>query len=202
MSDWTPEEIREALRNRSQDPARVERLALDLSRAAEAGHVNFLYRRPAFRRGTSRTREDDVQDALETLLKQDARVLLKYGDQPDFRPAPGALRRFVIGVTWNVLQRRYQKPGLRWEQVEEDMRMIDEHPRIDQWMDLQRACVHLSSRDQELFDLLYIVQMEPEEICRQREIQRNALDAQKSRLLKRLARLLRGETGAKGGDDE
>lgn len=200
MSDWTPEEIKDALR--SKDRLRLRVLALDLIRAAEAGHVNFLYRRPAFRHGPCRTRGDDVQDVLEMLFKQEARVLLKFGDQPDFVPSPGALRRFVIGVTWYVLQKRYQKSGLWWEQVKDDLCTVDEHSRIDQAMDLQRACALLSSRDQELFDLLYIVQLEPEEICRLREIQRNTLDAQKSRLLKRLARLLRGDAGAKEGEDE
>lgn len=199
MSEWTPEEIKDALR--SGDRARLRALALELSRAAEAGHANYLHRRPGFRHGSGRTREDDVQDTLMTLFKDGARVLLKYGERPDFQPSPGALRRFVIGVTWNVLQKRYQDRSRQWEQLEHDLRAVDELARVHQWMDLQKAHALLSPRDQELFDLLYVAQLEPEEICRRRGAQRNALDAQKSRLLKRLLRLLRGDEGAKEGDD-
>lgn len=202
MSDWTPEEIREALQR--GDRVRLRALALDLSRAAEAGRVNFLYRRPALRRVAQRSRDEDVQDTMLALFDRGARVLLRFGDHPGFLPAPGALRRFVIGVTWNVLQRRYQDRRLRWEQLEDDLRSTEEYTRMHQSMDLQTACRRLSSRDQELFDLLYIVQLEPDEICRLRGIQRNALDAQRSRLLKRIIQAMRGDAGAgaKERDDD
>ncbi|MFZ6181251.1 RNA polymerase sigma factor [Nannocystis pusilla] len=202
MSEWTPEELRAVLR--SGDRVQLKKLAAYLLEAAEVGHFNFLYGKPGLCRGAQRTMDDDVQDTLMTLFKDGARLLLKFGDRPDFRPSPDALKRFVIGITWNVLQKRYQDRGRWWEQLEHDLRSFDEYPRLHQLLDLDKARSALSPKDQELFELLYVEQRDPAEICLLRGIQRNALDAQKSRLLKRLLEFMRREPGAsrrKDGDD-
>ncbi|MFY0537829.1 hypothetical protein [Nannocystis pusilla] len=144
MSEWTPEELRAVLR--SGDRVKLKKLAAYLAEAAKVGHVNFLYGKPHLGRGAQRTRDDDVQDTLVTLFKDDARLLLKFGDRPDFRPSPGALKRFVIGITWNVLQKRYQDRGRWWEQLEHDLRSIDEYPRLHQFLDLDKARSALSPK--------------------------------------------------------
>lgn len=200
MSEWTPEQVRTVLRSR--DRTQLNALGVYLSRAAEAGHANFLYRKPWLGRGAQRPKDDDVHDTLEALFKDGARLLLKFGDRPDFRPSPDALKRYVIGVAWNVLQKRYQDRARRWEQLEHDLRSLDEYPRIHQRLDVDKARSDLSPSDQELFELLYVEQRDPAEICALRGIQRNALDAQKSRLLKRLKEILRREPATSAREDD
>lgn len=207
MSEWTPDEVKKVLRSRER--ARLQELGSYLLRAAEAGHVNFLYRRPWLRFGTRRSKEEDVQDTVLTLLRDGERLLFKYGERPEFTYTEHALRKYVIGITWNVLQKRYQDRAPRWEVLEQDLGLADgeptfsrAHARHDQAMDLESAVFSLSPRDQELFEMLYVRQFEPEDICTRRGILRNALEAQKSRLLKRLLRFIRGETGSKEGGDE
>lgn len=206
MPEWTPKEIKDVLRTRER--ARLHELGSYLLRAAEAGHINFLYQRPWHRLSSRRTKEDDVGDTMLTLFNNEARLLQKYGNRPGFIYSTDALRRYVIGITWNVLQKRYQDRTPQWEQLVMDIESVEGgaassrlQTRHHQELDLTRAVFSLTPRDQELFQMLYVSQFDPEEICARQGLKRNALEARKSRLLKHLIRFLGGNHDNGGSDD-
>lgn len=203
MPEWTPKEVRDVLQ--TGDERRKNQLGAYLLHAAEAGHVYFHYMRPWHRFSPKFSKGDDAGDTMVVLFKNEARVLNRYGDHPGFVYAEDSLRKYVIGITWNVLQKRYQDRTPQWEELEQDLASVDgdpttsrAHAHHDRLADLARAVGSLSPRDQDLFAMLYVRQLEPEEICKSRDISRNTLDAQKSRLLKRLLRFLAGDFDDKG----
>ena len=192
---WTPEAVRQALDSR--DPVRLRALAAYLMGAVTVGRACLLKNKP-WLRGAGTSKEDDVQDGLAALFSNSAALLRKYGDHPEFRPHEEALRRYVIGVTYNVLQRKYQKRRVAWEQIREDLAIGDDDAtphgltRLVRVIDLEDAVRALSAVDQALFRLLYVDQREPAEICTELGIADGAFLARKSRLLKRLRKYLDG----------
>lgn len=203
MPEWTPKEVKDVLH--TGDERRKDQLGAYLLHAAEAGHAYFHYMRPWHRLSPKFSKQDDAGDTMVVLYKNGARVLNRYGDHPGFVYAEDSLRKYVIGVTWNVLLKRYQDRTPHWEELEQDLPSVDgdpttsrAHAHYDRLADLARAVGSLSPRDQGLFEMLYVRQLDPEEICKCRDISRNTLDAQKSRLLKRLLRFLAGDFDDKG----
>lgn len=79
MCEWTPSKLRKALDSR--DPRRLRALIEALVHAIEAGRAILLHREP-WLKGSADLKEDDVQDTLVYLLKDDARILRKYGEKP------------------------------------------------------------------------------------------------------------------------
>lgn len=205
MFKWTPDELLQALDTR--DRAALRALVAHLMRCVEAGRAYLLYRCRWFA-AASMSKEDDVQQVLTVLFDDhpppDARLLRKFGQNPGFVWREGALKAYVMGITFNVLWRSYQKRGRIREltvKLEADLAMLDRPSLeghtilfdLDRTMDLANAYDALSPSDRELFDMLYVQQLEPIAICERQSISSEALHARKSRLLKRLKRFLAGD---------
>ena len=93
--------------------------------------------------------------------------------------------------------RRYRSPRVAWDEFRRDLAAVlhaafEAHGlvRMENVLDLERAIELLSPMDQELFRLIYIEQLDPDESSRRRGVERPAFDAQKTRLLKRLKNIL------------
>ncbi len=102
MSVWTAARLRQVLD--AHDRAGLNALARDLMPTVLAGRAVLLAKRPYFQAGQP-SKEDDVQEVLVALFRDDARLLRKFdpaaaragGDGADDEDA--ALRRFIIGVS-------------------------------------------------------------------------------------------------------
>ncbi len=206
MTAWTPDDVRRVLDSRDRPTFTL--LITEVCRAVEVGRARFLYGRHWARDFGARSKEDDVNDVVVRLLSDEARLLRKYGAYSEFIVSEDSLRKYVIGVTWNVLRKQYQKPVARWKDVTADICSLPEDPgfyrgitHLTRVIDLERAVGSLSISDQELFRLIYDEQHEPAVIAEKRGVSRQALDAQKSRLLKRLARFL-SDTGGRREDKD
>lgn len=200
MPQWSPEELRQVLDGR--DPPGLRGLAEYLQAAVILGRAFLLRRRP-WLRAASQSKEEDVQDTLMALFARDARLLRKFGDFPEFRASEHALRKYVIGITSFVLQKKYQKHRVNWELFQVDLASRDDDPtffagfaRFIRVIDLERVVAALSFAEQELFRLLYVEQLGSEECCARLGISADALQQRKTRLLKRLRQLLEGGGGA------
>lgn len=205
MRSWKPIDVRAILENRNDPRRRL--LCDDLTAAVDAGRKLLLLQEPWWR-AVGREREDDIQQGLEYLLKQNAHVLRKYGTTSDFVDHPNALRNYVIAVTILVLRKSYKRdtrPGCRWDELQEDIVGVDTDSahvdgirRFVRMMDLERAVERLSDSDRELFSLLYVEQLEPSEICTRLGLTIEAFQQRKSRLIKRIREILlgRGESDA------
>ncbi len=186
---WTPEEVRAALDGREK--ARLRMLADELMVGVTAGRAVLLGSKP-WLRAYARDKEDDVQDGLAALFSKRAAILRKFGEHPSFRQVDNALRRYVIGVTLFVLQRKYQKHRVNWEELREDLVTGEHEPadrglaRLTRVMDLEGAVRSCSSLDRALFRLIYIEQRDPPAICAELGVSEGAYYARKSRLLQRL----------------
>ena len=207
MAQWTPDEVRHVLKS-GERPRRKE-LMTEVCRAVEVGRAHFLYSRAWLRHSSDRNQQDDVHDVIVRLLERDARLLIKYGDYTGFVLTEDSLKKYVIGITWNVMRKIYQKPTAYWKEVREDIASLDEDPgyyrgmaRFVHVLDLERAVASLSLGDQELFGFIYVDQLDPTKICSLREISRQAFAAQKSRLLKRLVKFMNDESGRKSEDGD
>lgn len=193
---WTPDAVREAIDSR--DPYRLRELAEHLIAAVIVGRARLLKSKPWLPGGDA-SKEDDVQDGLTALFANSAAILRKFGVHPEFRQSDDALRRFVTGVTYNVLQRKYQKRRVAWNQMREDLTAGDDDTsqhglaRLVRVIDLEEAVRSLSAVDQALFHRIYVEQQEPAEICAELGIADGAFQARKSRLLKRLRKYLDGD---------
>jgi len=187
--------LKRALDGRAR--AELNELARYLIPAAVAGRAALLARRP-YLRAQGRSKDDDVQEVLVVLFRDDGRILRKF--DPDLqRHADGTdergLRRFVVGVALNVLLRSYQKRRVRWESIEDDMATLDPRGQSPEWsrlrrvLDLERAVETLSASDRSLFQMIYVEQAEQAECCVRLGIHDNTFQARKSRLLKRLRRI-------------
>ena len=181
----------------------------EVCRAVEVGRARFLFNRAWLRRSSDRSQQDDVHDVIVRLLDHEARLLIKYGDYTGFVLTEDSLKKYVIGITWNVMRKIYQKPTAYWKEVREDIASLDEDPgyyrgmaRFVHVLDLERAVASLSLGDQELFGFIYVDQLDPTKICSLREISRQAFAAQKSRLLKRLVKFMNDESGRKSEDGD
>ncbi len=190
MLRWTPDQLKRALELR--DSTTLRELAKELTVAVTAGRAILLAKKP-WLRICARDKEDDVQDGLLALFARDASILSKYGDHPSFNPSNGALRRYVIGVTIFVLQRKYQKHRVRWEELREDLAIADNNPTSDAHLagllkviDLEGAVAACSPADRTLFRLIYVDQREAASISQELQVSENAYYARKSRLLQRL----------------
>lgn len=157
-----------------------------------AGRAVLLGKKP-WLRAYARDKEDDVQDGLTALFAKRAAILRKFGEHPSFRQVDNALRRYVIGVTLFVLQRKYQKHRAKWEELREDLVAEGDNDVVDRGlarltrvMDLERAVRSCSSLDRALFRLIYVEQRDPPSICAELEVSEGAYYARKSRLLQRL----------------
>ncbi|HGG56247.1 MAG TPA: sigma-70 family RNA polymerase sigma factor [Nannocystis exedens] len=189
MLRWTPDQLKRTLER--HDSTTLRELAAELTVAVTAGRAILLAKKP-WLRICARDKEDDVQDGLLALFARDASILKKYGDHPSFKPSDGALRRYVIGVTIFVLQRKYQKHRVRWEELREDL-AIANSPTTDlplagllKVIDLESAVATCSPADQTLFRLIYVDQREATSISQELQISESAYYARKSRLLQRL----------------
>jgi len=192
---WSPARLRRVLDGR--DRGELNELARYLIPAAITGRTILLARRPYLqRRGANK--EDDVQEVLVALFRDDGRILRKF--DPQRQRADGdderGLRRFVIGVALNVLLRSYERRRVRWEELKEDMARIDgDATAPGEWLlltriiDLERAVESLSESDRSLFSMIYVEQEEQAACCARLGIAENAFQARKSRLVKRLRRL-------------
>lgn len=193
---WSPSRLKRALDGR--DRAELNTLARYLMPAALAGRAVLLARRP-YLAGTCSNKEDDVQEVLVALFRDDARILRKFDPSLQRRPDAAderGLRRFVIGVTVNVLLRVYRGRRVQWEALGDDMAAVEggaantrEWVQLTRAMDLERALGTLSASDRSLFALIYVEQAEQAECCARLEIEINAFQARKSRLLRRLRRV-------------
>jgi DNA-directed RNA polymerase specialized sigma24 family protein len=208
MPGWSAERLTRALDARARDE--LNALARDLIPAVVAGRAILLAKRP-YLRAHGPNKDDDVQEVLVALFRDDGRILRKF-DPTVARRREGdddaALRRFVIGITWNVLQRSYQKRRVRWEELKEDLVTADPDSallrgfaRFARVIDLERAVDALSASDRALFSMIYVEQREQAECCASLGIAANTFQARKSRLLKRLRGHLeeRGPATATGG---
>jgi len=204
FTPWSPARLRRVLDGR--DRGELNELARYLIPAAITGRTILLARRPYLRRRGS-NKEDDVQEVLVALFRDDGRILRKF--DPERQRADGdderGLRRFVIGVALNVLLRSYERRRVRWEELKEDMARIDgdatapgEWLRLTRIMDLERAVRSLSESDRSLFSMIYVEQEEQAVCCARLGIAENTFQARKSRLIKRLRRL-QSEGDAGGG---
>ncbi len=201
---WSPARLRQVLDGR--DRAELNQLARYLIPAAITGRTILLARRPYFRRRGA-NKEDDVQEVLVALFREDGRILRKF-DPTRQREGGGderGLRRFVIGVALNVLLRSYERRRVRWEELKEDMARIDgegantgEWRRLARVIDLERAVEALSESDRSLFSMIYVEQEEQAACCARLGIAVNTFQARKSRLVKRLRRLQ--DDGENGGE--
>ena len=197
MTLWTPDEVRRVLDAR-EAPA-LRRLASELIAAATRGRA-FLLRKKPWLGDAGRSKEEDVQDAVTALFERDARLLRKFGDYAEFRSSEHALQNYVIGITFFVLQKKYQKQQVNWEQIHVDLASSDDDPgffagfaRFIRVLDLERVVAALSPQDQALFRLLYVEQREGPAICeRLGDITVDTFQQRKTRLLKRLRQLLEG----------
>ncbi len=193
---WSPGRLKRVLDGR--DRAELNELARYLMPAALAGRAVLLARRP-YLAGSSSNKEDDVQEVLVALFRDGGRILRKFDPSLQRRPDPAderGLRRFVIGVTVNVLLRVYRRRRVQWEALGDDMALVEgdaantrEWTNLTRVMDLERALETLSASDRSLFALIYIEQAEQAECCTRLGIQINTFQARKSRLLRRLRRL-------------
>jgi RNA polymerase sigma factor (sigma-70 family) len=189
MSTWTPDRIREILDARRS--AGLRQLGELLTDAVTAGRGVLLARKPWLRL-RSGDKEDDVQDGLVALFAKDAAILRKFGEHESFQPSEDALRRYVIGVTIFVLQRKYQRRKILWEELREDLARAEVDERrgelatLVRVLDLEEAVKSLSVRDQQLFRMLYVEQLDAPEVARRLGIKENACYVRKTRLLQRL----------------
>lgn len=198
MTHWTPDEVRRVLAAGEAGEARLNELAVYLLEAVIRGRA-YLLRRKRWLTTAAGDKEDDAQHVVLALFDNEGRLLQKYGEYPGFRVTEHALQKYVIGVTFYVLQRKYQKYRADWEQIEVDLASGDEDPgsfagfaRYVRVIDVERAVKALSEEDQRLFDLLCVEQLKVDEICKELDITRNSLDQRKSRVLKRLREFLAG----------
>jgi len=174
-----------------RERARLRRLADELMVGVTAGRAVLLGNKP-WLRAYARDKEDDVQDGLAALFARRAAILRKFGEHPSFRQVDNALRRYVIGVTIFVLQRKYQKHRVNWEELREDLVTDEKEPldrglaRLSRVMDLERAIRSCSVLDQTLFRLVYVDQRDPPAISAELGVSEGAYYARKSRLLQRL----------------
>jgi DNA-directed RNA polymerase specialized sigma24 family protein len=194
MSYWTPEAVKRVLESR--DPVELRRLGGDLLDAATTGRAVVLYRKPWLSLTTA-NKDDDVHDVVLALFDNKARLLRKFGDFPGFRPNELALRRYVTGITYFVLQRKCQKYRPNQELLMEHLNLaydaaglLDGFTGLERGLDLEQAVNALSDEDHLLFHLLYVEQFGVVEICEHRSITVEAFQQRKSRLLKRLRALL------------
>lgn len=194
MTQWTPEEVKGVLDSR--DPAKLRELAAYLVSAATLGRA-FLLRKKPWLCAPSLGKEDDVQEAVAALFARSAYLLRKFGNYPGFSPSDDALKKYVIGVTFYVLQRRYQKHRTNWERIKVDIASSDEDPdffrgfaRFVRIIDLEHVLQTLSAADWELFHLIYVEQLGVPEICQRLGTTADSFQQRKTRLLKRLRTLL------------
>ncbi|MCB9569098.1 MAG: sigma-70 family RNA polymerase sigma factor [Myxococcales bacterium] len=194
MPAWTADRLSRALTARER--GELNELARHLIPAVVVGRAILLSRKP-YLQGNAASKEDDVQEVLVGLFRDDARLLRNFDPAMGKGPEEEALRRFVIGVTWNVLQRAYQKRRVRWEALEDDLAGIDHEPGLLRGLagfcrviDLERAVEALSEGDRALFSMIYVEQREQTECCAHLGISENTFQARKSRLLRRLRGLL------------
>jgi RNA polymerase sigma factor (sigma-70 family) len=195
MSDWTRERLVRALHVR--DAVELRALVRHLERPILVG-IAFLSRsKPWLTAGADRTREDEVQAVLEYLFRDGARVLLKFGQSPEFVHTDGALAKFVTGVTIRHVQKMGRRRALAWQRLEDDMAALDHDaaPRrgqalLEQVLDLEKAAAALAPSDQELLDHLYVQQRSQDELCELLAISPPTFQQRKSRLLKRLAQFI------------
>lgn len=194
MSYWTPEAVRRVLDLR--DPVELRRLGAYLLEAATTGRAVVVYRKPWLSLTTA-SKEDDVHDVVLALFENNARLLRKFGDFPDFRPSELALRRYVTGITYFVLQRKCQKYRPNQELLLEHLNLADDNSTLlagftglERGLDLERVVHALSDEDHLLFHLLYVEQLNVAEICKHLGVTVDAFQQRKSRLLKRLRVLL------------
>lgn len=193
MDDWTPDQVRLVLDRR--DRVGLNRLAMDLTGFATAGRRALRKVRPWLSPVMTDASElDDVHDVVAALFADSARLLRKFGDFPDFRWTPDALRKYVIGVTFNILLRKHQRRVINWEELREDLTVPGEPAldfvRLAQALDLERALAALKPELRRLFAMIYVRKLAPASICGLEGIALNAFEARKSRLLKRLRALL------------
>lgn len=188
----------------TRDRARLRELVEYLVASATAGRARLLVEKPWLRQA-NRSKEDDVQEVLTALFNDrpppDARVLRRFGSYPGFVMQKSALGHFVMGVTRNVLQRAYRKYRIGWEELTEDLAMLDLSAHrpphlagLPTWLvDLKGAVERLLPEQHELFNLIYGEHLDCPEVCARLGITPDVFHARKSRLLKRLRRLLQGD---------
>lgn len=193
MTHWTPAAVTRVLDTR--EPTGVRELAAYLIVAATTGRAMVLRKKPWLSAGT--TKEDDVHEVMLALFANDGRLLRKFGDFPDFRPTEHALRKYVIGITYFVLQRRCQKHRPAHELLREDLFSANDDPSyldgfagLDRLLDLERLMMRLSPDDGDLLDRIYVQRLGLAEICAHLRITTEAFHQRKSRLVVRLRTLL------------
>lgn len=194
MTCWTPENVKSVLDAR--DLAKMRELGDYLLAAATVGRAVALHRKP-WLSVTTASKNDDVQGVMVALFDREGRLLRKFGSYPDFRPSEHALRMYVIGITYYVLQRKCQKYRPNHELLMEHLNSADDDPNflsgfagLDRGIDLERVVNALSQDDHLLFHLIYVEQLGVAEICEHLGITTEAFQQRKSRLLKRLHALL------------
>ncbi len=197
VMDWTPEEVRKVLDARNR--GRLRELVTTLVPSIIAGRARLLVSKP-WLTAASRGKSDDVQEVLAELFHgqppDDARILRKFGCYEGFVMRSRALQSFVMGVTIHILQRRYRKFRVRWEELTEDLVHIQTGAAaaMPTWsIDLKSAVEKLPEDAHTLFDLLYVEHCDTDEVCARLAISSDVFHARKSRLLKRLGRLLQGD---------
>lgn len=204
MTRWTPEELARVLDGR--DRQGLHALVEHVTPAVIAGRALLLARRP-YLRARNPSREDDVQEVLVALFKDNARVLRNFDPARQTHAAGtaanDALRRFVVGVAWNVLQRAYHRRWTRWEQLQHDLEAADDPraqnnlARLLRVVDLERAVDRLSPEERDLFIMVYVEELSTAECCRRlRLTEENTLHARTSRLRKALRQLVSADSEA------
>lgn len=190
MLHWVPDKVRRALDDR--DRAALQELSKCLITAIQVGRY-ALWKREVWFRAVTLGEEDDVQDVLAALYNNQGRILRRFGESPNYRSSPDALKRYVTGVTIFTLRRKYQKRLPPQEEFLDDAAADDAWPGGGRSLDLHAAIKALSADDQALFKMICIEQLDTTEICQRLGIRADAYYARRSRLTRRLRELLTEE---------
>ncbi len=181
--------------------ALVERMLEVVSR--EVGYA-LLRRAAPTRRDPRQEQRDLVQDVLILLLSDRARELARWD------PARGrSLDSFVQLITRRRVARTFaggrHNPWSDEPVAPEDLEQRDDETREVAALEardelggvLERLREHMSPRDAELFQLVFVDECTPEEVCEQMQMTRAALNTWRHRLRKQARALIPGESAGR-----
>lgn len=172
--------------------------------AREVGY-SLLRRAAATRRDPRQEQHDLVQDVLIVLLANNGRELARWDPQRG-----RSLDSFVQLITRRRVARTFaggrNNPWSDEPMAPEDLEHHDDDSRELAALEarnelgglLQRLHEHMSPRDAELFELVFVDECTPEEVCELMQMTRAALNTWRHRLRKLARQLAPAQPGAAG----
>jgi RNA polymerase sigma factor (sigma-70 family) len=200
-----PETDRDAIARALEGDATARRaLASKLIDAVHREVAHCLLRRAAIvKRDPRQETADLVQEVLVALFERDGQELRRW-DPERGRSLDSFVRLIARRRVARILERRRSNP---WSETPIDPAQIEleddagELRRLEERGELDAVLVQIharmSVRDHELFDLLYVEELEPEEVAQRMQMTRQAVNAWSYRM-RRMARAVAASVSAEG----